>query len=322
MTQLIVKAKKLNKRKRVPSFLPDTNGITGFVKENFIFEGEEVTIVPNPDLGKWYKDRDDNFYWGGGLNILEAAVDEQAPELAAPDNAVMEVIAITPLIKKKIEKVINAFETGSAEGNYATLVKLKDYNDPQTKTRIVQVTFGRSQTTEFGHLKTLVQDYIDSNGINANELKPFLNSIGKKPSLATNDNFCNALKNAGKNDPVMKDCQDRLFDSKYYQPAHSWFSVNGFSLPLSLLVIYDSYIHSGSILSFLRKKFSTVVPVSGGEEKEWITNYVNARHNWLANHSDRLLKKTVYRTECFKEQLLHNNWDLSQTINAHGVIIN
>ncbi len=322
MLQLIVKAKKLNKRKTIPAFLPDSASIIGFVKENFIFEGEEVAIVPNPDIGKWYKDRDNNFYWGGGLNIMEIPVDEHAPELAVPDNNLLENIAISPIIKKKIEQVINAFETGSAEGNYATLVKLRDYNDPETNTRIVQVTFGRSQTTEFGHLKSLVEDYIDNNGVRANELKPFLSRIGKKPSLATDDNFCNTLKDAGKNDPIMKVSQDQLFDAKYYQPAFGWFSENGFTLPLSLLVIYDSKIHSGSILPFLRKKFSTVVPASGGNEKEWITNYVNARHNWLANHSDSLLRKTVYRTECFKEQLLHNNWDLTQTINANGVKIN
>lgn len=321
MLQLIVKAKKLNKRKSIPAFLPDPVSVIGFVKENFVFEGEEVEIVPNPGLGKWYKDRDNNFYWGGGLNILDKAVDEQSPELAFPDNNVQEEVIVTPLIKKKIEQVINAFETGSAEGNYATLVKLKDYSDPETHTRIVQVTYGHSQTTEFGHLKSLIEDYVESNGMNASQLKPFIDRIGKKPSLASDDNFCNLLKSAGKTDPVMKLCQDRLFDAKYYQPAFGWFSENGFKLPLSLLVIYDSKIHSGGILSFLRRKFSTVVPAVGGNEKEWITNYVNARHNWLANHSDALLRKTVYRTECFKEQLQHDNWNLSQSINAHGVVI-
>src|SRR6185436_13257053 len=115
-----------------------------------------------------------------------------------------------------------AFETGSAEGNYATLVKLKDYNDPETKKPIVQITYGRSQTTEFGHLKALIQDYIDKHGTSAHILNPYLNKIGKKPSLATDEIFCNALKNAGKHDPIMKACQDGLFESKYYQPAFSW----------------------------------------------------------------------------------------------------
>ena len=64
MEQLIVKAKKLNKRKFVPSFLPDNSSIVGVVNEGFSFQGEEVTVLPNPGLGKWYKDRDNNFYLG------------------------------------------------------------------------------------------------------------------------------------------------------------------------------------------------------------------------------------------------------------------
>ncbi|WP_207632765.1 chitosanase [Foetidibacter luteolus] len=321
MAQLIVKANKLNKRSSVPAFLPDNTNITGVVLKNFVFQGDEVTVVPNPSLGKWYKDRDNQFYWGGGLNVLEPDVDDQAPELVTPDNETMENAVISPVVKKKIEQVINAFETGSAQGNYATLVKYPDYTDPDTGNRIVQVTFGRSQTTEFGHLKALVQDYVDSGGAFATALSPFLPRLGKKPSLATNDEFCNALKNAGKNDPLMKVCQDRLFDAKYYQPAYKWFSVNGFTLPLSLLTIYDSIIHSGSILGFLRKRFNTVVPASGGNEKEWITNYINARNSWLANHSSTLLQKTVYRTKCLQQQAQQQNWNLSAPVNANGITI-
>lgn len=69
MAQLIVTAKKLNKRKVVPVFLPDPNNIIGVVNENFTFEGEEVNDVPNTALGKWYKDRDGAFYWGGGVSL-------------------------------------------------------------------------------------------------------------------------------------------------------------------------------------------------------------------------------------------------------------
>lgn len=319
MIQLIVRAKKLNKRKYIPECFPDADSIIGVVKEKFAFLGEEVKMVPNPALGKWYKDRDNIFYWGGGLDIAQDFTEDDAAE---PDNSLLEsTVIITPVIKRKIEQVVNVFETGSAEGNYATLVKLKDYNDPETKQLMVQITFGRSQTTEFGHLKTLIEDYVDKHGIQSDELKPYLNKIGHKPSLATDDVFCNALKNAGKHDPIMKTSQDSLFDSKYYQPAYSWFNQNKFTLPLSMLVIYDSHIHSGGIPSFLRKRFNTVVPASGGDEKKWILDYVNVRHDWLANHSNEILQHTIYRTQCFKDQIAHNNWNLIQTINAHGINI-
>lgn len=321
MLQLIVTSNKLNKRRFIPASLPDAASIAGTVNKGFTFLGEEVKTLPNPALGTWYKDRDNNFYWGGGLTIIKDIPDVNEEAIAVPDNAVMENNLITPVVKKKIEQVVNAFETGSATGRYDVLVKYRDYADPETKTRIVQVTFGRSQTTEFGHLKALVTDYINSKGMYADQLIPYADRIGKKPSLATDEVFCKALKDAGKNDPMMKTCQDQLFEIKYYQPAHNWFAGKGFTLPLSLLVIYDSTIHSGSVLGFLQKRFSTVVPALGGNEKEWIGNYVNARENWLATHSDPILHATVYRTQCFKKQIEKNNWDLAQTVVANGVTI-
>jgi GH25 family lysozyme M1 (1,4-beta-N-acetylmuramidase) len=66
--QLIVSVKKLNKRSSVPISLAEKN-IIGTVLQGFHFEGEEITILPNPALGKWYKDRDGSCYWGGGLII-------------------------------------------------------------------------------------------------------------------------------------------------------------------------------------------------------------------------------------------------------------
>ncbi|NCI46098.1 chitosanase [Sediminibacterium soli] len=319
--KLIVKAKKLNKRKSVPAYLPDPKNIAGTVNENFVFEGEEVLNTPNPSLGKWYRDRDNYFYWGGALNILEEPADDQDSQLAVTDNGILEKIPITPSVKKKIEQVVNVFETGSGEGDYAQLSIFADYSDPDTGTRIRQITYGRSQTTEFGHLKELVGEYIDNNGRFASEMKTYLPRIGQKPSLEKNEPFRDLLKKAGKEDPLMKTTQDAFFDSKYYQPAFAWFSANGFALPLSMLVIYDSFIHSGTILSFLRKRFSTPVPSNGGDEKEWTENYVTARHNWLSTHRDPILRKTNYRTQCFIEQIATHNWNLWLRINAHGVMI-
>ena len=317
MTQFIVTANKLNKRNRVPANLPDPNGIIGVVNKGFSFEAVEIQPVPNPSLGKWYMDRDGAYYWGGALTTVDDPTENQTE---IPNN-VLETISILPNFKRKIEQVVNAFETGSANGDYSELVKYKDYTNPATNTLMIQVTYGRSQTTEFGHLKALVQEYVNHNGIYSDSLKPYLNRIGQMPSLATDGVFCTALINAGKNDPIMKQCQDDLFEVKYYQPAYNWFTSNGFTSPLSMLVIYDSTIHSGGILSFLRKRFSTVVPVNGGDEKQWISDYVNVRNNWLANHSNPLLRETVYRTSCLQQQIDNNNWDLTQTINANGVII-
>lgn len=67
--QLKVTVPLLNKRNLIPLSLPDAANIAGVVKEGFTFDGEEVDIsqLPNPAMGKWYKDRDGHFYWGGGV---------------------------------------------------------------------------------------------------------------------------------------------------------------------------------------------------------------------------------------------------------------
>ena len=97
---------------------------------------------------------------------------------------------------------------------------------------------------------------------------------------------------------------------------------HGFTLPMSMLVIYDSFIHSGSILPFLRKKFAEPVPAQGGDEKKWIGEYVKARHKWLAGHSKPILRKTIYRTNCYLGEIEGKNWHLTVLpIRMNGIAV-
>jgi len=213
-----------------------------------------------------------------------------------------------------IEHVVNVFETGKPEGKYDTLVVYADGKDCSR-----QVTFGRSQTTEQGNLKELVELYIQNGGSLADQLSTYVNAIGQTP-LADNGDFKNLLVRAAREDPIMSACQDQFFDSKYYNRANQFFESNTFTFPLSMLVIYDSYIHSGSIPQFLRERFGELPPDKGGDEKKWISSYVEVRHEWLLNNTNPLLKKTIYRTQCFKDQIAANNWMLDiLPIIANGV---
>jgi chitosanase len=220
---------------------------------------------------------------------------------------------LTPRQKRICERVLNAFETGSADGDYGNI---SIYDDGPG--RIKQVTYGRSQTTEYGHLSELVSMYVAARGRFSKQLKPYVTKIGKK-ALVNDAQFKQLLKQAAK-DTVMRKTQDRFFDKAYFQPAMNWAPEHGFVEALSALVIYDSFIHSGGILGFLRRSFPEAPPVEGGKERKWIEQYVDARHNWLANHSNRILRNTVYRTKCFKTEIARKNWDLSQLpIIANGV---
>jgi chitosanase len=164
---------------------------------------------------------------------------------------------------------------------------------------------------------TLIKLYCDKNGRYANDLANYLQFIGNpKHPLADNIQFKQLLKYAG-TDYVMHQVQDEFFDKYYWEPAMNFFAANRFNLPLSMAVIYDSYIHSGGIPMWLRKQFNEKTPLAGGSEKEWISQYVYSRDNWLEHHENKILRNTDYRTDCWIEQIHTNNWDLSLPVTCH-----
>jgi subtilisin family serine protease len=68
MTNLKVVVPLLNKRTAPVENTADKTNIVGQVKEGYQFES---TDEETNSLGTWYKDRDNSFYWGGGvMNIL------------------------------------------------------------------------------------------------------------------------------------------------------------------------------------------------------------------------------------------------------------
>lgn len=221
---------------------------------------------------------------------------------------------ITPELKDKIEHIVNVFETGSIAGGYAAV---SIYKDGKNNSR--QITYGRSQTTEQGNLRTLLEMYGESNGEYARDFRSYVKKVGKTP-LTDDKDFIQLLKKAGK-DPVMQQVQDHFFDIVYYFPALQFFDGYKFILPLSMLVIYDSYIHSGSVPGFLRQRFTEVPPSMGGDEKKWIVAYTNVRHEWLLHHSRAILRKTAYRTACFLAQIKAGNWQLTEPVDANNVIV-
>ena len=219
--------------------------------------------------------------------------------------------------KTRILSVVNIFETGTADGVYGNVSIYHDGKKDENGQITRQITYGRSQTTEQGNLKDLIAAYIANKGVFAADFQPYMPKLGVTP-LVDDQNFINLLKKAAKDDPIMTTTQDEFFDKDYYLPAFKFFTDNGFIQPLSMLVIYDSYIHSGSIPDFLRKRFPEVPPVKGGDEKEWIEAYVKVRHDWLVSKPDPL-DLTVYRTETFLKAIEEDNWNLGSEIFTQGV---
>lgn len=219
-------------------------------------------------------------------------------------------------IQKQIKNDLNIIETGTVTGDYTNVTI---YNDGRNDT--YQITYGRCGVTEQGNLKSLIQMYVDNHGQYANNLSPYLPKIGNRNTpLVEDQEFIKYLKLAGE-DQIMKICQDTVFDKFYYFPACEFFYTNLFTLPLSLLVIYDSFIHSGEIFQFLRNKFVEKTPVYGGDEKIWIQNYTIARNNWLLSSSKKELRKSSYRTKFYLQQIKDQNWNLSKPYVLQGISV-
>lgn len=235
---------------------------------------------------------------------------------AGAGTADVGMIGLTPEQHAICERVLNVFETGSVQGNYAAISIFAD--GPGNRR---QITYGRSQTTEYGNLPELVRMYVDSGGLFSSDLREFVPLVGHfETPLVDNSRFKDLLRRAGAQDPVMRQTQDVFFDRRYFQPAMKWAGDNGFTHALSALVIYDSFIHSGSIRSELRAKFAEVPPAQGGNEKVWIRSYVDVRHRWLLHHPRPAVRASAYRTRDLTREIARGNWDLSMLpIMANGV---
>lgn len=213
---------------------------------------------------------------------------------------------LTPKQRRVIDQVVNVFETGTPAGDYANISIFADGPGD-----VRQITYGRSQTTEYSKLRDLIERYVLAGGLYGSQLAPYVTRIGSEP-LVDDEAFKDLLRQAGQEDPRMRSVQDGFFDERYFQPAMAWADENRLTLPLSALVIYDSFIHSGSILWTIREKFWEEPPVLGGNEKGWVEGYVKARQQWLATHRREILHRTTYRTTCLLHEIERNNWHLDK----------
>jgi chitosanase len=181
-----------------------------------------------------------------------------------------------------------------------------------------QCTLSIGFTADGGNLTKVLERYVAAGGTYGAELAPHIAAL-KVGKPGTDPDFINLLKEIGKKDPLMMQVQEEMFDKLYLGPAFTWAAKFGFALPLSYLVIADSFLHSGSMLEFLMQRFPEKKPSDGGDSKAWIKAYTESRRDWLANHSNKLLRNTVYRCDCFSKQIKDDNWNLEQVpVVMHG----
>ncbi|HEY5602768.1 MAG TPA: peptidoglycan-binding protein [Gammaproteobacteria bacterium] len=219
---------------------------------------------------------------------------------------------LTDLQKLTIKAIVNIFETGRVKGDYGRVTLLQGDTG--------HLTYGRSQTTlASGNLYLLIKDYCSEEGADlAAELSGYLGRLEQRDLTLDHDyGFRALLKEAG-DDPVMQEVQDAFFDRVYWEPCLKSAAYINAQIPLGVGIIYDSRIH-GSWYLVRDKTIAGHGKLEDMGEKSWFTHYVETRRNWLLNHSNQLLRRTVYRMDNFQQIIQSDNWQLALPITVHGV---
>lgn len=217
----------------------------------------------------------------------------------------------------KIKKIINSMEMGTPNMKYDDITIL-----PDGPNKLRQITLSVGFTQFGGNLKKVIELYIKKGGKYADQFKPYLEGMEKLTSKLVDDKkFIELLKTASREDQLMKDAQDEIYDKVYLQPAINWAKSRGLTHPLSYLVVIDSFLQSGQVFTFLRNRFSEKMPIDGGDEKDWITAYVETRNKWMSNHSNRAVRNSAYRTRDYLKMIANNNWKLDDPVIANGIKI-
>ncbi len=213
---------------------------------------------------------------------------------------------------RKFSRFLNLAEndSGSPETEYNKIYLYKDGNNKRR-----QVTLSRGFTQDGGNLWKVIDRYISKKGLLADFFKGYKSKM-KNANLWQDKEFISNLVKAG-SEQVMKDSQDEIFNEVYLQPALDWAEDNGFKETLSKAVVVDSYLHSGQMTPFLMQKFSERKPSSGGNEKKWITSYLEERLAWF-KRSKGLLNTCQFRPKFFLDEIKKNNWSLDCPLSVKG----
>jgi chitosanase len=221
---------------------------------------------------------------------------------------------VTELQKKTAQAIVNIFETGNPLGNYGQVTLLA--NDSG------HLTYGRAQTTLMsGNLHLLIKAYCEAPEAElASPLSEYLEKLANRDtSLDRDQRLRDLLREAG-GDPVMHDAQDRFFDRVYWAPTIQAASSKNIASALGTGVVYDSKIHGSweKVQSLTTLRHGTFTDIG---EEDWIRDYVDERRNWLANHPNSLLHRTVYRMDAFRQLINAASWRLPLPLMVRGALI-
>ncbi len=221
---------------------------------------------------------------------------------------------LTDLQRRTAQAIIHIFETGRPVGGYDTVTVLPGDTG--------HLTYGKLQTTlGSGNLFLLIDRYCGEPGaLCADRLRPFLGRLRERDTSLDHDaTLRGTLREAG-GDPLMQAVQDAFFDRVFWHPAVASAEARKITSALGTTVVFDSFIHG----SWARMRDRTDQKAKGKartSEQAWIELYIATRRDWLANHTNRLLPRTVYRMDALKGLIDADKWDLPLPLTVRGQFI-
>jgi chitosanase len=234
-----------------------------------------------------------------------------AQALAAPQPAGAPAAGLTPTQVATAQAIVNLFETGAVLGDYGNVTLIPGDTG--------HLTFGRSQTTlGSGNLGKLLQQYCANPGaVFGERLAPYLPRFAAIDLTLDEDTKLHNVLRATADDRIMRETQDRFFDTAYWQPAHKAAARLGIMAPLGVAVVYDSHVHGSWGAMRDRTTAAVGTPAAAGE-RAWIAEYVKQRRQWLAGSTRDDLRATVYRMDAFQRLIANDMWALPLPLVVRG----
>jgi hypothetical protein len=215
-----------------------------------------------------------------------------------------------------ILSILQTAENGRPGWGFSDVSIMRD-GDPN---RRLQVTLG-IQFDEAGDLPKLLKSYCAESGQYAVQVLPYLPKVNTGNNTATvlsqARGFQDLLRSAG-SDQVMQRLQIELFKATSWNPALRWVRANGLCFPLSLLIVADSFLQSNQMRPSLVQRVRIALPVTSQvDEKNWVTDYTNARHAWL-KAAGGAMATSSYRTDCYLRLIAKGDWELTSEVVMNG----
>ncbi len=220
-------------------------------------------------------------------------------------------MSFTERDKAAARAILSVFETSQKQGDPAAVAVLDD--GAGVSYGIKQFTHGGGALEEvLREFARLAPAHQASATRYADQLRN--RSAANVEQMGADLSFRQWLRQAGRT-PEMRTAQETIADRNYLNPALAECERNGFIEPLSLAVVFDSYVQG----SWERCKRDTNAkhrrPVP---EKRWIVDYLATRTQFLQGRKSGAARASVYRPATFQKLIERGNWKLATPFTVHG----